>query len=132
MTRDAEAIALKPCPFCGGEAYHPTIGGIVAEEVWCKGCEIEMHNGDDGIPIAAASWNTRADAAERASAPSEGNVERVAEAIWNLLPLHTSGGFSLDQDERPKWKAGGNVFRQDEAYAYARAAIAAMNAERED
>ena len=58
-----EAMALLPCPFCGGAATHPVIQGIQHKGlVWCNGCQAEMHEGKDGIPSAAENWNRRAHA----------------------------------------------------------------------
>lgn len=61
MTKD-ELIALEPCPFCGGEAYGPVVQGVTLSSIWCKGCDVEMHSGEDGIPSAAENWNRRAHA----------------------------------------------------------------------
>lgn len=56
---DAERRALLACPFCGGEAAHPLIKGVVQSSLWCCGCEVEMHAGKDGIPTAQEMWNRR-------------------------------------------------------------------------
>jgi Lar family restriction alleviation protein len=81
MSGAVEGVALLPCPFCGGEAHHPTIKTRTGEEVcltvvWCKGCEIEMHNGLDDIPRAAEQWNTRTTPPARSYA--DGAAEQVA------------------------------------------------------
>lgn len=49
-------MELKPCPFCGGNAYisldEDAGGNMIFEAVICRECGVEHYNGID-------SWNTR-------------------------------------------------------------------------
>jgi Lar family restriction alleviation protein len=59
---EAERVALKPCPFCGGEArsgeYWPTWDTREAN-VWCyMECGASVVRKTE--PEAIAAWNTRA------------------------------------------------------------------------
>ena len=50
---------LKPCPFCGGEAYLANVGMVGCSCVICTECR--MHS-DDGLQDrVVTAWNTRAD-----------------------------------------------------------------------
>jgi hypothetical protein len=85
--------ALLPCPFCGGEAGKPSIGGNPGDErsgynykvtVMCSACGAAKtvyskrgkngwcdENTEDAIQRAAAAWNTRPPA-DRLEAMSQG------------------------------------------------------------
>ena len=95
----AERARLKPCPFCGGEAFFPTINGQIADDmVWCKWCGAEMHGGEDGIPSAEENWNRRA-----ALAVQEGGGERVTER-WEPMETAPMDGTVI------QFLQGGEVF----------------------
>jgi hypothetical protein len=87
MTEDgamnSETVALKPCPFCGGEALF-TRTGIIA----CTSCRAE---GPPTTPEGLAEmWNTRIEAITR-TVPDEvgmSSLERVARII---APHHCEG-----------------------------------------
>lgn len=69
---------LKPCPFCGGEAFHRGY-----DVVWCKKCSAEAYVDD---------WNRRPDA------PSAGGIRHPAPAsnCGGVRPgnsLAARGGF---------------------------------------
>ncbi|HHA2804408.1 Lar family restriction alleviation protein [Stenotrophomonas maltophilia] len=56
-------IALKACPFCGGEPRQENY--VVESTVSCKSCRAEVRRYHDrtvdtGVPEAAAAWNIRA------------------------------------------------------------------------
>jgi Lar family restriction alleviation protein len=87
------AVTLLPCPFCGGEAYHPKISGSILGQVWCKGCEVEMHFGEDAIPTADEQWNTRA------STPSASAGELVERARVAALVALAEHGQTTDIQE---------------------------------
>jgi len=44
---------LKPCPFCGGEAY------ICGYDVRCTECNAEIVNCTGGVEDAIENWNRR-------------------------------------------------------------------------
>lgn len=58
---------LKPCPFCGNEAYKSTTytGNSFATMIWCYNCNISMtklsYNSDDCTKEAIEAWNRRAE-----------------------------------------------------------------------
>ena len=52
---ESEEIKLKPCPFCGGEAYFPTITKTFIE---CKSCGLETEYTED-TEWLVNTWNTR-------------------------------------------------------------------------
>ena len=57
-----EAEALKPCPFCGGEAtyYRPAPGGV-SMWVYCRECS-GIGPTADTAEKARAAWNRRKEA----------------------------------------------------------------------
>lgn len=134
--------ALKPCPFCGGEAdYHSEKGptGEVYGWVGCNQCDAMSCHTDtrsmqpeETHPIDA--WNTRADAAPT---PNAEVVEAVARAVAPMM----EGGREFDQMpptrlELRQWSRSGmcstNDATQDDATELAQAAIAALDAARGD
>ena len=78
MTKEAEMLALLPCPFCGGEAHYRDME--VADYVTCTNpvCEVVVEAIGVGKQDAFRNWNTRA--AARPS-PDAGLVEREALAV---------------------------------------------------
>jgi Lar family restriction alleviation protein len=62
MTRPSDqAIALKPCPFCGGEAHvaQPTLLGGYMIHCDTPSCQAQCRLSGD-FAKAAAAWNRRA------------------------------------------------------------------------
>ena len=114
---------LKPCPFCGGEAdYHSEKGptGEVYGWVGCNQCDAmscytdtRSMQPEETHPIDA--WNTRADAAPT---PKADEVEAVARAVHGELSRIDVMKY-LDMPD-------------DTADRVAQAAIAALDAARED
>lgn len=64
-------IKLLPCPFCGGEAYFPTITKTFIE---CKSCGFETEYTED-TEWLVNTWNTRK--------PIENIVEQLEEWTFN-------------------------------------------------
>lgn len=77
--------ALKPCPFCGGEAKDAShescdcCGKPFNGTVTCLNCEGEVSHYDTA-EAAAAAWNRRADNAIISQARAEGRREGLEEA----------------------------------------------------
>jgi Lar family restriction alleviation protein len=62
---DQLADALRPCPFCGGEATlgETRAGGLHWWHVRCEACDIDGPSGLDATKAKAiAAWNTRVEA----------------------------------------------------------------------
>jgi len=61
-----EPTALKPCPFCGGEAEIERVGNMRQSQIYsCTNCGCFLETGEIG---GVNKWNTRADAAPDTSA----------------------------------------------------------------
>ena len=54
---DVEAMALLPCPFCGGDAYVWSERRVICGKCDCEGPEC---GDDDGLQKNIAAWNRRA------------------------------------------------------------------------
>ena len=55
---DKDITELKPCPFCGGEAYREVKNDIL--QVGCRNCLISFANHVRFGCHADSEWNTRA------------------------------------------------------------------------
>jgi Lar family restriction alleviation protein len=102
--------ALEPCPFCGGEGLLHRVPGV--GRVWrvsCKNCDAAPSGtiGEDGSG-AVAKWNRRA-AYEALHSPA-GDVERVAEAMWQAESRRAAGRDRLipwseeNEEVRANWR----------------------------
>lgn len=86
--------ALKPCPFCGGEAaYRADHTTEHVDSISCRRCDFYMS--DPGIVQGSvrAAWNRRAPLPDE-----EGMVERVARAICEAPPrtVETADGTTVE------------------------------------
>lgn len=78
---------LKPCPFCGGEAFEWTDAAVVE----CTVCDAEQHGTNPEAAIAA--WNRRAK-----SAPEVGEGERAER--WEADVSRRIAGLTMRPDAR--------------------------------
>lgn len=84
---------LKPCPFCGGEAFHRGY-----DVVWCKKCSAEAHVDD---------WNRRPDAPSAGewmpieTAPKDGHILAWKDG-WGPTEAHLEWG---DDEDYQGWVA---------------------------
>lgn len=61
----SDSVALKPCPFCGGEAHLMDMGW--PHWVWCNECGARVQStkfAEEGDAEAIAKWNRRAEIKE--------------------------------------------------------------------
>ncbi len=92
MTTDNNLPALKPCPFCGGEAIYRD--GDLARRVTCKKCVADIYRDEWALtyernPSAIESWNTRA--------PTE-LEKKLVEALWQAKAQIKVMSFHSDND----------------------------------
>ena len=129
MTQDEiQAVALKPCPFCGNDGSGPIEHALHVSHtqndwhsaydcysVQCDKCTVSMGYSDNEAE-AIAAWNTRADAAPT---PKADEVEAVARAIDDQLTAEDG------------WMVGTPAL-SSMCHDFAQAAIAALDAARGD
>lgn len=76
------SVELKPCPFCGGEAFEPTIDGALPD--WYVPLTSCMNNDcEENAWMSIDNWNTRPieDALRARAERAENMVERLIEAV---------------------------------------------------
>ena len=83
---------LKPCPFCGGEAFYIKIMGNYEKphEIYCSKCDGAITEGRSEKQVVT-NWNTR---------PIEDALQaRIAELELENLELRKTLGWAYDLDE---------------------------------
>ena len=90
MTQQAQAEALKPCPFCGGEAKMVKSGeqGTWRVNCWNDDCDVTTPNCSEKA-LAISVWNLRAPAQLEAQQAAQPWGACISGRIWvGKLPEH--------------------------------------------
>lgn len=107
MTEQVEKVALKPCPFCGGEAERFTIGAdepsnAGGDVIFCTRCQASSHVEFGRKENLVSAWNTRT--------PQDDSVARIVAwlrgpAFGNRHPEDTAYARHIaDAIERGDWR----------------------------
>lgn len=90
-TMSGESVELKPCPFCGGEAFSRGF-----RRLECRSCGAEGPSGTKDAAIAA--WNRRAPSPEGwALVPREPTEEMILAACPDRPPTYTGAHVAWEQ-----------------------------------
>lgn len=92
--QDVERVALKPCPFCGGEAKRFTIGddepnNAGGDVISCTRCGASSHVEFGRKENLVSRWNTRAALASQSPLVSEEMVEAGVCEAMDWLPRYS-------------------------------------------
>lgn len=82
---------LKPCPFCGGEAYAHHDAPIIE----CETCKVAM---EDGRGSRFDKWNTRTTSWREIDSAPKNEIDVLL--FWN--GEETVGYYSVDLED-PRW-----------------------------
>ena len=106
MTEQVEKVALKPCPFCGGEAERFTIGAdepsnAGGDVIFCTRCQASSHVEFGRKENLVSAWNTRT--------PQDDSVARIVAWLRKPEGKGTEEGCDYadsfaDQIEAGVWK----------------------------
>lgn len=134
MTETAKLEALKPCPFCGGDAHVSTYqteslwshDQVTYTKVSCDQCDIAFQTEPGHEAEAITAWNTRALSAPRPAVKGlEIEVVLGAQKIFELFcgrPVDWSAHSLEDADD--------TIFRSADwlqAMAYSRAILSSLS-----
>lgn len=99
MSDSSEAVALKPCPFCGGEAEFERKGTPrFSTIVRCTSCSCSLESGEEWDH--GGGWNCRATPSPEDASPGVGGWRDIDSAPGNGLTFlafapHAQGGYCL-------------------------------------
>ena len=104
---------LKPCPFCGGEAFYIKIMGNYEKphEIYCSKCDGAITEGRSEKQVVT-NWNTRPieDALTARIAKLDGYIDQLIE-VGNEITLVARDIYELDYESgeftpiAEKWQA---------------------------
>ena len=105
---DVEAMALLPCPFCGGAAYVWSECRVICGKCDCEGPEC---GDDDALQKNIPAWNRRAIPAHytRAVEEREGLIEALEALVADVLEYERINTLAPNPGRRDCWQSVTNA-----------------------